>query len=434
MKLIDTIARAGRSLKNAKARTLLTSLAIGVGAFTITLSLAAGQGGRAYTDQIVTANTDVRELVVTKKQPEVSNEPQKYNEAGVAQPSGTSGPFGGGAASQVNYLNDADIAAIKDVEHVVSVSPNYAPQVAYIGSGEHKYVVESLSTFSPSVRLEYAAGSVDGDLKKDEIILTEAYASVLGFATPADAVGKKVTIRADKLSTALGAAENKLFEYTVRAVSSKSGFAFRAQSSLLVTNDAARELYEYINVGTRAYGNFLLASVQIDDEKNAEDVKNVLVSKDFEAQTAADILGTVNTFINVLQGILIGFGALAVLTSVFGIINTQYISVLERTQQIGLMKALGMRRRDVGRLFKLEAAWIGFLGGAIGSGVAVIAGLAANPAISDALGIGDTYLLIFAPMQVAVVVIGLVIVSVAAGILPARKAAKLDPIEALRTE
>ena len=434
MKFLDTVARAGRSLKNAKARTLLTSLAIGVGAFTITLSLAAGQGGRAYTDQIVSANTDVRELVVTKKQPEASTGPKKY-EATTISSGVVSGPLGGNGASQVNFLNESDITKIKDVEHVVSVSPNYAPKVTYItANGADKYVVDSISTFSPSVRLEYAAGTVDGNLKSNEIILTEGFAKALGYENVQDAVGKTIELRADKLSSPVTAPENKLYAYTVKAVSSKNGFAFRAQSSLLVSNDAAETLYEYINSGTRAYGNFLLASVQVDDAGNAAAVKDMLNSKGYEAQTAADILGTVNTFINVLQGILIGFGALAVLTSVFGIINTQYISVLERTQQIGLMKALGMRRRDVGRLFKLEAAWIGFLGGVIGSGVAVIAGIAANPAISKAVGIGDTYLLIFDPMQVALVVIGLILVSVGAGILPARKAAKLDPIEALRTE
>lgn len=434
MKFLDTVARAGRSLKNAKARTLLTSLAIGVGAFTITLSLAAGQGGRAYTDQIVSANTDVRELVVTKKQPEASTGPKKY-EASTVSSGAVTGPLGGSGSSQVNFLNEVDIVNIKNVEHVVSVSPNYAPKATYItAEGADKYIVESISTFSPSVQLEYAAGDFEGDLKGDEIILTEEFASALGFKTPQDAVGKTVTIRADKLSSPVTAPENELFTYTVKAVSSKSGFAFRAQGSLLVSNTAAEALYEYINSGTRAYGNFLLASVQVDDAANAAGVKDVLNSKGYEAQTAADILGTVNTFINVLQGILIGFGALAVLTSVFGIINTQYISVLERTQQIGLMKALGMRRRDVGRLFKLEAAWIGFLGGIIGSGVAVVAGTVANPAISKAVGIGDTHLLIFDPMQVAIVVIGLVLVSVGAGILPARKAAKLDPIEALRTE
>ncbi|MNR10933.1 hypothetical protein D3C85_1272080 [compost metagenome] len=66
MKLVDTIRRAGRSLRHAKARTLLTSLAIGVGAFTITLSLAAGEGGRRYAEDIVSTNTNVRELYVQR--------------------------------------------------------------------------------------------------------------------------------------------------------------------------------------------------------------------------------------------------------------------------------------------------------------------------------------------------------------------------------
>src|ERR1035437_1870554 len=79
MRLRDITIRAGRSLKQAKARTLLTSLAIGVGAFTITLSLAAGVGGRAYTDQIVSSNTDVKELSVTKAAA-VQTGPQKYTE------------------------------------------------------------------------------------------------------------------------------------------------------------------------------------------------------------------------------------------------------------------------------------------------------------------------------------------------------------------
>jgi len=193
-------------------------------------------------------------------------------------------------------------------------------------------------------------------------------------------------------------------------------------------------LYDFVNVGTPNYNKFVVVSVIVDNEANAAAVKAELEDQGYTAQTAEDILGTVNTFINVLLGVLLGFGALAVLTSVFGIINTQYISVLERTQQIGLMKALGMSQGDVGKLFTFEAAWIGFLGGAIGSGVAVLAGSIANPSISEALGLGDISLLIFSPMQVAVVIIGLIAISIAAGIFPARKASKLDPIEALRTE
>jgi len=431
MKLIDTINRAGRSLKNAKARTLLTSLAIGVGAFTITLSLAAGEGGRDYTDQIVSANSDVKEIVVTQKQPEASTGPREFEESGAIQPGASAGgAFGGGA--EIVFLTRNDLTAIEKLDNVEAVIPNYSPQVTYLTTdGGKKFVVESLSAFTPGLALEFAAGSVDGALADNEIILSEEYAKALGFENVADAVGKTVEIRADALAK-LG--ESKLVPFTVKAVSSKSGLAFRAQGSQLISDNAARDLYVYINEGTRSYDKFILASVRISEANKAEEVKEALVAKGYEAQTAADILGTVNTFINVLQGILIGFGALAVLTSVFGIINTQYISVLERTQQIGLMKALGMRRRDVGRLFKLEAAWIGFLGGAIGSGLAVLAGVIANPAISNALNLDGIHLLSFNPLAVAGVVVGLMIVAVVSGIAPSRKAAKLDPIEALRTE
>ncbi len=427
MKLIDVVRRAGRSLRQAKVRTLLTSLAIGVGAFTITLSLAGGQGGRDYANAIVSANTDRREIAVSKPiQTNASNGVKEYD------PSGSSAPA---AQSFGDNLNEKDIEKLRTFNHVESVTPGYSPTVNYITTnGQKKYVVQSVSSYTDAVKLSFAAGDAK-NIGDNGIILNEEYVKALGFGDAKSAIGKTVAIGATRqASLATGAPEEKEFSYVVKAVTSESGLAFRAQGSLLVSEPAVKTLYDFVSQGTPAYNQFFIASVMLTDQQYANEAKAEIEKAGYTAQTAEDLLGVVNTFINVLLGVLLGFGALAVLTSVFGIVNTQYISVLERTQQIGLMKALGMRRRDVGRLFIFEAGWIGFIGGAIGAGLAILAGTIANPIISKQLDLNGIHLLIFDPFQVAGVIVMLVIIAILAGVFPSRKASKLDPIEALRTE
>src|SRR5687767_10166979 len=133
MKLIDTTRRAGRSLRNAKARTLLTSLAIGVGAFTITLSLAAGAGGRQYAQDIVSSNTDVRELYVQPKQEDQADisKPKEYSDTPTIS-------YGGGFS--VKLLQQSDIDKILTIKGVEEVTPVYNVTAKYVTrEGQKRY-------------------------------------------------------------------------------------------------------------------------------------------------------------------------------------------------------------------------------------------------------------------------------------------------------
>lgn len=453
MKYIDLVKRAGRSLKSAKGRTILTSLAIAVGAFTLTASLAAGTGARQYADKLIESNVDPDSLFIAKD-PTLFGEGGAPGTGGLKEYSENAAQYGG---ATFKALNQSEIDKIKDIKGVESVAPAYLVSAQYFTfEGSDKRYTADITAYDASVKAETAAGdlpALNAQLGDADVVVPQAFVEQIG-KKPTDMIGKKITLRVNKATNppadaeiqaafeaggpaaveALVTPESKDETFTIRAVSATSSTSFTASSALFISDMAAKRLSDYITEGTSQYQKYITATVRVGKSNEPASVKREIEKLDVIARTAEDLQEVLFTIVNVIQGIVMVFGVLALIASVFGIINTQYISVLERTREIGLMKALGMRGRHVSRLFQLEAAWIGLFGGVLGAGLAILLGTLLNPLLTDMLNIGDASILVFEPIPIIALIIALMILGMVAGWFPARKAAKLDPIEALRTE
>lgn len=420
----DIIRRAGRNLRQAKGRTILTSLAIGVGAFTIALAMAAGNGGRDYIDNVVSGAGDMRTIQVSAKQDFDASEddkPKKVDEEATTK-----------SANEYKELTPRDrqtIAALNGVDKVLPVFSVDMYSAAANGSDEYEGYMK---VQYDATAIDLTAGHLgdDNEILPGQVVLPHKYVESFGFQNAEAALGKKLTA---KFVTPDGGKVTREFAIVAVDAQPTSPLAFY-QDEFRISNKDGEEIAQ-LQRPTGEPESYFALMVTAHDSKNVDTLKaDILAAGSYEAMTFAEQRTSIMQMVNIVQYGLMGFGALAIIASIFGIINTQYISVLERTQQIGLMKALGMRGRDVSRLFRYEAAWIGFLGGAIGIALAYLVTLL-NPVVANALDLEKgTRLLQMDWLMSAILVLGLMLVAVVSGYFPSRKAAKLDPIEALRTE
>lgn len=161
-------------------------------------------------------------------------------------------------------------------------------------------------------------------------------------------------------------------------------------------------------------------------------------TKDFTVTSAAAMQATVSSVMGTMDLFLAGIAAVSLLVGAIGIANTMFMSVLERTRQIGTLKALGATNFEVMKLFILESAMIGFIGGLLG----IFGGFIASGVVSE-LGVrmlaaggrgGISSITVITPELVAFALCFSILIGVVAGFLPARRATKLEPVEALRYE
>ncbi len=151
----------------------------------------------------------------------------------------------------------------------------------------------------------------------------------------------------------------------------------------------------------------------------------------FTVMTSETVTDMVGNIMGVLQAAVIAFASIAIVVGGIGIMNTMYTSVKERTKEIGILKAVGARRKHIIMIFLFEAGIIGFIGGIGGVVMGLLLAIIAENIVSG----GMFYL--EAHISIWLVLFGLTfsfVIGCLSGLLPAKQAAKLEPVEALRYE
>ncbi len=163
---------------------------------------------------------------------------------------------------------------------------------------------------------------------------------------------------------------------------------------------------------------------------------NESVEKETDQITYTDYIGlmmsSVTTIINAISYILIAFVAISLVVSSIMIGIITYISVLERTKEIGILRAIGASRKDISRVFNAETLIVGFTAGAIGIGVTLLLIIPINAILQAITSIGAAASL--PPLAAVILVVISMVLTIIAGLIPSSIAAKKDPVIALRTE
>lgn len=430
MRTTDLIRSAVANTFRAKLRTSLTVIAIFIGAFTLTLTSAVGTGVSDYITTQVASIGGSGTMTVSKTadaSASTGSGPKRWT-AESSSTSSSAGPGMGGS----ELLTAKDVTKIEDVEGVTSVTKNQSISTSWVQYDDHGKWQLSLGASAGS-SADLSSGEQLNDSTDDsEILLPTSYLHNVGLGSAKQALGKTVSIGIKDY-----AGRMHTVSATVVGVQNASLFGSSATAnSALQTKLAATQ-----HTGTPSTVKTTYSSVTATYSAAATDtqvtaIKSRLTDAGYTGQTVDDQLGSILTIINGIVGVLDAFAVIALLAAGFGIVNTLLMSVQERTREIGLMKAMGMGRRRVFALFSFEAVFIGFLGSAIGAGIAIGLGSLLSNALSRTLlsSLPGLHILTFSASSVTAIVLVVMAISFLAGTLPARRAARQDPIAALRYE
>lgn len=434
MRLTDIIKRANHNLWHNRSRTILTTLAITVGSLTIMLTVGINAGVNGYIDKQVesTGGNDIIEVMPKGIADRMSSmmtlgatEVQEYRS-------------NQGQSQQVS-LTDRDLAGIKRLKGVKLAKLSdllYSSYITRDRDEAKKYKLTVGPLAASSIRLDLAAGrSVRIDGLEAEAILPDRYLEPLGFSSAKQAIGQMVRVG---VPHRLG---GQIDEVKIRIVGVQNqsivGFG------RVFLNDAAGRLISsaYLTGMPEALqSQHGLIIIQVkpgyESKEKLAQIKQELTNMGYSSISEDDYISSIKLFFNAITVILTIFGVIALITASIGIVNTLLMSVQERTREIGLMKAMGLSSGRIFALFSLEAVSLGFWGGMLAAGLAVVIKQTVNPWAGRNFlsGLPGFNLIELNPLYVGAIVVIVMVVAFLAGTLPAKRATKQDPIQALRYE
>jgi putative ABC transport system permease protein len=431
----DLIELAARNMRSARLRNALTTMGIAVGVASMVAMLSLGIGLQGFANHQLMKSGMFQTVLVTSRL-----DMRNMEESASAKP------------EESPALNDdarARIAALPGVEEV-------APEIRAMADVEYgdKTNLTLVAGLPWSTRDEDAVEKVKGrffsSANAEEVLLQRDFAKKLE-QDPDWVLGKTLTVRyAERQSGDSDAnlsIERTEKQFRIVGILDEEPFGgmrmvSRARVFLPTGTAEAMRMMQPADTqqlvrsspGERTY---TMLTVRMKSAAYAEKVEESVKTMNFSAYSYLDATRSMRRFFAVLDMFLGIFGSLALAVASLAIVNTLVMAVLERRREIGIMKALGASDADVKKLFFAEAATMGLAGGALGVALGWVIGRAINLGTNvylHRMKLPAENLWTVPLWLVAGAISFSVLVSVLAGIYPAVRAARLDPVQALRYE
>lgn len=290
-----------------------------------------------------------------------------------------------------------------------------------------------------TINIDMAAGrKPDADSSEYEVVISEDYAEKLGFKDPEAAVNQTIKFAIPNTLKCMTVEKRSscqtLVDVKISGVAADGVMSF---GTINRANPAAYNAMVEVQLAglPESQKSAYMATGHIDPTK-VDSIKEAFSEEGFTVLTIDDEVGMIRTFFDVILIVFNIFGGIALLAAAIGIVNTLFMSVQERTREIGLMKAMGMSNGKIFLEFSCEAILLGFWGSLVGIFVSMWIGYSIN-SLAHATFLTDfpTFqLVVFQPLNMLIISLIIMAIAFIAGTAPAYRASRQNPIDALRYE